>query len=171
MLLRYFEFTAAPDRSCWGHLGKLIAWPPFQSPLGSAFSVIPSVLLSLRLCCQHPPAFSPRVIVFSPIADSPLNSTDSWTSPLLTPVGIHELFLQCFLYLCNHTGIIIMHPENYGWETWCHAWLFSFLTPIIHLSLWYISYASDSLKCIRFSLSTVSLANPGQHCCLPGLLQ
>ena len=152
-LIWCFKFTAATGGACRGHLGRLIAWPPVQSPLGSSSPVSSSVLLSSWSYRQHFPTFSPGVIIFSPITSSPLNSTDSWTSLLLTPVGSHKPFLPCFLYLFNHIGIAIIHPENYGWGTQVSGLIF--FTPVIHLSLRYISSASVSLESICFSLPSL----------------
>lgn len=75
------ELPAATDWPHSVHLGRLVAWPPPQSSLG---------------CCFLLSAFSLGVILFSPIVYSPLNSTDSWTSPLLTPVSTHKPFLHFF---------------------------------------------------------------------------
>ncbi|OWK13773.1 TMEM165 [Cervus elaphus hippelaphus] len=59
-------------------------------------SQLTTIVLAAREGCLPP--FSPGMIMFSPIASSPLNPTDSWTSLLVTSVGIRFPFFLCLLY-------------------------------------------------------------------------
>ena len=76
--------------------------------------------------------------MFSPIASSPLNPADSWTSLLVTSVGIHFPFFLCLLYApwhhCSPSRVMGKDPE-------CPASCF----PTCRLSLRWTGRVSASL--------------------------